>query len=157
MWICCVGLLLLPVPVQYCTVCLVPSEGSISSALRSPPCTMPSTEVYGEQQYAGSSSHVPLGMEVNFMLINPSKILHTNQLLRLQSRVSEVKMFLLFAPGFINTLLSWSVFVPLSRLTYASYLVHLIVMYVFNSSRTRPFYMTDYAQVGVTLRSEHSC
>lgn len=69
----------------------------------------------------------------------------------------EVKMFLLFAPGFINTLLSWSAFVPLSRLTYASYLVHLIVMYVFNLSRTRPFYMTDYAQVVVTLRTEHSC
>lgn len=87
-----------------------------------------------------------------------SKILHTNQLQDFKVELLiEVKMFLLFAPGFINTLLSWSAFVPLSRLTYASYLVHLIVMNVFNLSKTRPFYMTDYAQVVVTLRTEHSC
>lgn len=90
--------------------------------------------------------------------VNLCKILHTNQLYDFKVELLiEVKMFLLFAPGFINTLLSWSAFVPLSRLTYASYLVHLIVMYVFNLSRTRPFYVTDYAQVVVTLRTEHSC
>lgn len=141
-------------PVQYCTVCLVPSEGSISLVLRSRPCTMPSTEVCGEQQYAGSSSHVPLGMEVCFMSIYLRFCTLINFKVEL---LIEVKMFLLFAPGFINTLLSWSAFVPLSRLTYASYLVHLIVMNVFNLSRTRPFYMTDYAQVVVALRTEHSC
>lgn len=141
-------------PVQYCTVCLVPSEGSISLVLRSRLCTMPSTEVCGEQQYAGSSSHVPLGMEVCFMSIYLRFCTLINFKVEL---LIEVKMFLLFAPGFINTLLSWSAFVPLSRLTYASYLVHLIVMNVFNLSRTRPFYMTDYAQVVVALRTEHSC
>jgi len=36
--------------------------------------------------------------------------------------------------GFVNSLLSWSAFVPLSRLTYAAYLVHPMVMiwYYFN-------------------------
>ena len=37
--------------------------------------------------------------------------------------------------GFINKLLSWSGFVPLSRLTYAAYLVHPMVIEWFYNSR----------------------
>ena len=53
----------------------------------------------------------------------------------------------LIVSGFVNTILSWSPFVPLSRLTYAAYLNHLIVMYVFYFNHTRKFYITNYALV----------
>ncbi|PVD22481.1 hypothetical protein C0Q70_18295 [Pomacea canaliculata] len=45
--------------------------------------------------------------------------------------------------GFVNTILSWSAFVPLSRLTYCIYLLHLMMMelYLLNSDTT--FYMND--------------
>uniref|UniRef100_K1PPN2 Nose resistant to fluoxetine protein 6 n=1 Tax=Magallana gigas TaxID=29159 RepID=K1PPN2_MAGGI len=45
--------------------------------------------------------------------------------------------------GFINTLLSWKAFVPLSRLTYCAYLVHPLVMYVYYFNWNFPLYMTD--------------
>ncbi|KAK3766954.1 hypothetical protein RRG08_059823 [Elysia crispata] len=45
--------------------------------------------------------------------------------------------------GFINTLLSWKAFVPLSRLTYCTYLVHLLVIEYFFSSQRRHFYMDN--------------
>ncbi|KAL3870700.1 hypothetical protein ACJMK2_038744 [Sinanodonta woodiana] len=39
--------------------------------------------------------------------------------------------------GPVNTLLSWSPFVPLSRLTYCAYLVHpVIIIYIYNVRRT---------------------
>ncbi len=34
--------------------------------------------------------------------------------------------------GFVNTLMSWPAIIPLSRLTYAAYLVHPIVLYYYN-------------------------
>ncbi|XP_025112929.1 nose resistant to fluoxetine protein 6-like isoform X2 [Pomacea canaliculata] len=45
--------------------------------------------------------------------------------------------------GFVNTILSWPAFVPLSRLTYCIYLLHLMMMelYLLNSDTT--FYMND--------------
>jgi peptidoglycan/LPS O-acetylase OafA/YrhL len=33
--------------------------------------------------------------------------------------------------GFVNSILSWKVFIPLSRLTYCGYLLHLYIMYNF--------------------------
>ncbi|XP_055956916.1 nose resistant to fluoxetine protein 6 [Patella vulgata] len=30
--------------------------------------------------------------------------------------------------GFVNTILSWNAWIPLSRLTYAAYLIHLIIL-----------------------------
>ncbi|KAL3870228.1 hypothetical protein ACJMK2_038305 [Sinanodonta woodiana] len=36
--------------------------------------------------------------------------------------------------GFINTLLSWNVYIPLGRLTYCAYLIHPIVMFVYYGS-----------------------
>ncbi|XP_062571953.1 LOW QUALITY PROTEIN: nose resistant to fluoxetine protein 6-like [Saccostrea cucullata] len=49
--------------------------------------------------------------------------------------------------GYINTLLSWKAFVPLSRLTYCAYLVHPLVMYVYYFNRNFPFYLTDLDMV----------
>ncbi|KAK3088547.1 hypothetical protein FSP39_020450 [Pinctada imbricata] len=45
--------------------------------------------------------------------------------------------------GYINTLLSWSAFVPLSRLTFAAYLVHPIIMEVYSGSLRYPMELTD--------------
>ncbi|RUS88830.1 hypothetical protein EGW08_003375 [Elysia chlorotica] len=45
--------------------------------------------------------------------------------------------------GFINTLLSWKAFVPLSRLTYCTYLVHLLVIEYYFSSLRKQFYMDN--------------
>ncbi|XP_061164514.1 nose resistant to fluoxetine protein 6-like [Saccostrea echinata] len=49
--------------------------------------------------------------------------------------------------GYINTLLSWKAFVPLSRLTYCAYLIHPLVMYVYYLNRNFPFYLTDLDMV----------
>ncbi|XP_052820241.1 uncharacterized protein LOC128246073 [Mya arenaria] len=46
--------------------------------------------------------------------------------------------------GFVNSVLSWSGIVPLSRLTYAAYLVHPICMMVYFFSRRVMFHVNDY-------------
>ncbi|OQV21128.1 Nose resistant to fluoxetine protein 6 [Hypsibius exemplaris] len=38
--------------------------------------------------------------------------------------------------GFVNTLLSWNVLVPLSRVTYCCYLIHIPIMLIFYLSKT---------------------
>ncbi|XP_048777957.2 nose resistant to fluoxetine protein 6-like isoform X2 [Ostrea edulis] len=53
--------------------------------------------------------------------------------------------------GYINTLLSWKAFVPLSRLTYCAYLVHPLVMYVYYLNRNFPFYLSDLDFVYIFL------
>ncbi|XP_064627095.1 nose resistant to fluoxetine protein 6-like [Lineus longissimus] len=45
--------------------------------------------------------------------------------------------------GFINTFLSWSAFIPLSRLTYCAYLLHPILMYVYQYGQRTLFHATD--------------
>ncbi|XP_071115657.1 nose resistant to fluoxetine protein 6-like [Haliotis cracherodii] len=45
--------------------------------------------------------------------------------------------------GFVNTLLSWEAFIPLSRLTYCAYLVHPVIMELYYSSQRQLFYVTD--------------
>lgn len=45
--------------------------------------------------------------------------------------------------GFINTLLSWSFFTPLARLTYCAYLIHPILIYAYYQSLRSPIYMDD--------------
>ncbi|XP_052092431.1 nose resistant to fluoxetine protein 6-like [Mytilus californianus] len=45
--------------------------------------------------------------------------------------------------GIINTILSWKVFVPLSRLTYCAYLVHPIVIYYYLLRRQRLIHFSD--------------
>ncbi|XP_048774751.1 nose resistant to fluoxetine protein 6-like isoform X2 [Ostrea edulis] len=45
--------------------------------------------------------------------------------------------------GFINTLLSWSFFTPLARLTYFAYLVHPILIYGYYYSLRTPLYIDD--------------
>ncbi|KAL3870229.1 hypothetical protein ACJMK2_038306 [Sinanodonta woodiana] len=45
--------------------------------------------------------------------------------------------------GFINTLLSWNVYIPLGRLTYCAYLIHPIVMIVYYGSLRNTIIFND--------------
>ncbi|XP_062576845.1 nose resistant to fluoxetine protein 6-like [Saccostrea cucullata] len=45
--------------------------------------------------------------------------------------------------GPINTILSWKVLVPLSRLTYCAYLVHPLIIYAYNGSHPQTIYLSD--------------
>ncbi|XP_052090752.1 nose resistant to fluoxetine protein 6-like [Mytilus californianus] len=46
--------------------------------------------------------------------------------------------------GFVNTILSWKGFVPLSRLTYCAYLIHPLVMYCYYKSRKQLLFWDDH-------------
>ncbi|XP_014779796.1 nose resistant to fluoxetine protein 6 [Octopus bimaculoides] len=46
--------------------------------------------------------------------------------------------------GFVNTILSWKAFIPLSRLTYCAYLVHPVVIYLFYLNQKYPLYITNF-------------
>ncbi|XP_052226413.1 nose resistant to fluoxetine protein 6-like [Dreissena polymorpha] len=46
--------------------------------------------------------------------------------------------------GFVNKLLSWSLFIPLSRLTYLVYLVHPVIMLIFTDSLRQSIYLTEF-------------
>ncbi|CAC5410947.1 unnamed protein product [Mytilus coruscus] len=45
--------------------------------------------------------------------------------------------------GFVNTILSWKAFVPLSRLTYCAYLIHPIIMYYFSNVQRKLLHFSD--------------
>ncbi|XP_033764329.1 nose resistant to fluoxetine protein 6-like [Pecten maximus] len=49
--------------------------------------------------------------------------------------------------GFVNTLLSWKAFVPLSRLSYAAYLIHLVFITVIVTKEQYPTYTSVVNQV----------
>ncbi|KAL5011613.1 hypothetical protein ScPMuIL_010164 [Solemya velum] len=49
--------------------------------------------------------------------------------------------------GFINTFLSWKVFVPLARLTYCAYLVHPCIIAYFSARQRTTTYYTDIDMV----------
>ncbi|KAK7094202.1 hypothetical protein V1264_007855 [Littorina saxatilis] len=53
--------------------------------------------------------------------------------------------------GFINSILSWEGFLPLSRLTYAAYLVHPIVMMLHAYSKRALYYIDDFDMVYLFL------
>ncbi|XP_060080526.1 nose resistant to fluoxetine protein 6-like [Ylistrum balloti] len=53
--------------------------------------------------------------------------------------------------GFINTILSWSPFIPLGRLSYCAYLVHPIVIFVYMRSLKQTVYATDFVMIYLFL------
>nr|XP_034303621.1 nose resistant to fluoxetine protein 6-like isoform X2 [Crassostrea gigas] len=53
--------------------------------------------------------------------------------------------------GFVNTVLSWSVFGPLARLSYCLYLVHPVIMYAYSYSSRTPIYLTDFTAIYLFL------
>lgn len=42
--------------------------------------------------------------------------------------------------GVVNTILSWPIWTPLTRLNYATYLIHLTIIYMTVFNQTMPFY-----------------
>ncbi len=46
--------------------------------------------------------------------------------------------------GLINDFLSWKAFLPLSKLTYGAYLVHIQVQFIVIFSQTSPMYLSDF-------------
>ncbi|XP_059353377.1 nose resistant to fluoxetine protein 6-like [Daphnia carinata] len=49
--------------------------------------------------------------------------------------------------GFLHQFLSWKFFLPLSRLSYAVYLLHLHYMFAYLSHMRKPVYMSEYIYV----------
>ncbi|XP_033763843.1 O-acyltransferase like protein-like [Pecten maximus] len=53
--------------------------------------------------------------------------------------------------GPVDSLLSWRGLVPLSRLTFAAYLIHPVVMIIQGSSRFATHYLSDYSMIYLNL------
>ena len=49
--------------------------------------------------------------------------------------------------GPVNSILSWPIWAPLGRLTYGAYLVHPIVIYVYNLNLMTPLHFTDLTMI----------
>lgn len=49
-----------------------------------------------------------------------------------------------YKTGFVNILLSWKVFIPLGRLTYCVYLIHLNYIIFYYAHARKPGYYTTY-------------
>uniref|UniRef100_A0A183VF26 Nose resistant to fluoxetine protein 6 n=1 Tax=Toxocara canis TaxID=6265 RepID=A0A183VF26_TOXCA len=47
----------------------------------------------------------------------------------------------------INSLLSWRAWIPLSRITFCAYLIHPILLQIYNFSRPHPFHFTTVYQM----------
>ena len=56
--------------------------------------------------------------------------------------------------GFIQTFLSFKVWVPLSRLTYCAYLVHPIIIAIFYGSRHQTFDYSTYLMVSTFIENQ---
>jgi hypothetical protein len=51
--------------------------------------------------------------------------------------------------GIVNIILSWNGFIPLSRLTYAAYLIHPVAMMVYVYSKKSLVYISDFDMVSI--------
>ena len=49
--------------------------------------------------------------------------------------------------GFLDMLFSWKFYVPISRLTYSIYLIHVTIIQSYMCSITTPGYLSDYNMV----------
>jgi hypothetical protein len=54
--------------------------------------------------------------------------------------------------GPVDIILSWKLFLPLSRLTYCAYLSHYIILLVNIGSNRTPGYLSDYNVVSAQAR-----
>jgi hypothetical protein len=52
--------------------------------------------------------------------------------------------------GLLDVLFSWKFYVPLSRLTYSIYLIHMIIIQSHVTSAMTPGYLSDYNMVSTT-------
>ncbi|KHJ86530.1 hypothetical protein OESDEN_13713 [Oesophagostomum dentatum] len=49
--------------------------------------------------------------------------------------------------GPVGTFLSWKFFMPLSKITFCAYLLHPIMLQIYNFSRPQPFHFTTFFQM----------
>ncbi|CAI4221996.1 unnamed protein product [Auanema sp. JU1783] len=49
--------------------------------------------------------------------------------------------------GIVNTFLSWKFFLPLSRITFGAYLIHPIMLQIYNFARLQPFHFSSFLQM----------
>ena len=52
--------------------------------------------------------------------------------------------------GFLDMLFSWKFYVPISRLTYSIYLIHMTIIETYVYSNRTPGYLSDYNMVSTT-------
>lgn len=55
--------------------------------------------------------------------------------------------YLLCSIGVVNRILSWKGFIPLARLTYCAYLIHIDFLNVYFATERRLYYYTFYGQL----------
>ncbi|XP_060066014.1 nose resistant to fluoxetine protein 6-like [Ylistrum balloti] len=53
--------------------------------------------------------------------------------------------------GYVNTILSWKAFIPLSRLTYCGYLIHPIIMFAFYFSHQTTIHFDNFTLIMIFL------
>ena len=53
--------------------------------------------------------------------------------------------------GFIHRFLSWKIFLPLSRMSYAVYLIHLNFAISYGSQSRKPFYVSELSMIVTSL------
>lgn len=53
--------------------------------------------------------------------------------------------------GFINSFLSWTIWIPLARLTYVVYLIHMILLFILGSTSRTAFALEDWSIVRLYL------
>lgn len=105
-------------------------------------------------QYYFSDDYFPL-LEFFFQL-RDFKIIYTQRAdTRHYPFLNYVFDYFFFTTGLVNEFLSWKAFIPLSRLTYATYLWHNIVMYLLFDSFRSSIVVTD--QIFVSLEFSFSC
>ena len=99
-----------------------------SSALSSGSLTVPFTVRPGRLPSVGSFSPALMDTEVLYTFSIPWISIHSLK------RIHKT--------GYVQSLLSWKFFVPLSRLSYAAYLIHPIYIKAYYSSMRKPLYYT---------------
>jgi peptidoglycan/LPS O-acetylase OafA/YrhL len=53
--------------------------------------------------------------------------------------------------GIINKILSWSAWIPLSRLTYSAYLVHTMIIIYYFATKNHLFHLEDLGMIYMFL------
>lgn len=84
----------------------------------------------GRSPLAGSYSPALMDMEVCLFTIQEQLFFAFN-------------VSIMYPLGFINQFLSWKLFLPISRLSYAAYLIHYNMIKAYASHLRKPFYFTE--------------
>ena len=81
--------------------------------------------------------------------------LHTTYRYGHNSVLTKYLLFLWYFIGIFNTILSWRGFLPLSRLTYAIYLLNPVVIAIYVMSRKTLMYVADIYMVSIYFNIQH--